>query len=149
MEHDTIKAMKLKIVTPEKIVYENEVKQVTVPTTSGQITVMQNHIPLISVIQAGELIIQDNDNGQVMAIAGGFLEVKANNEMLILADNAERAEEINLERAEQARARAIEQMEKVQNEQDVDFAKLQAVIDREMNRLRVGKKYKNLPQAKS
>src|SRR3989339_1525733 len=129
MEHDTIKAMKLKIVTPEKIVYENEVKQVTVPTTSGQITVMQNHIPLISVIQAGELIIQDNDNGQVMAIAGGFLEVKANNEMLILADNAERAEEINLERAEQARARAIEQMEKVQNEQDVDFAKLQAVID--------------------
>jgi len=140
--------MKLQIVTPEKIVYENEIKQIIIPTTSGQITVMQNHIPLISVLQAGEMTITDNDGEHIMAVAGGFLEVRANNEIIILADNAERAEEIDLERAEQARARAFEQMEKAKNEEDVDFARLQVVIDREMNRLKIGKKYKSLPQAK-
>ena len=88
--------------------------------------------------------IKDKDGEHVLAIAGGFLEIKDNNELIILADNAERADEIDLERAEEARKRALEQMEKAKTEENVDFAKLQAVIDREMNRIRVGKKYKNV-----
>lgn len=67
---------------------------------------------------------------------------------MVLADNAERAEEIDVARAEEARQRAEEEMAKIKNVQDVDFAKLQAIIDREMNRLRVARKYKNLPQSK-
>ena len=62
-----------------------------------------------------------------------------------MADNSERAEEIDLKRAEEAKKRAEEQMKQIRNVQDVDYAKLQAVIDREMNRLRVARKYKNLP----
>ena len=138
--------LKLKIATPEKVIYENEVDQVSTPTMEGEITVLPHHIPLISVLSAGELKIKDNSGEQVMALAGGFLEVRANNELVILADNAERVAEIDLERAEKARQRAEEQMSKLKNVEDVDFAKLQAVIDREMNRIRVGKKYKEIKQ---
>ncbi|PIT87851.1 MAG: ATP synthase F1 subunit epsilon [Candidatus Magasanikbacteria bacterium CG10_big_fil_rev_8_21_14_0_10_40_10] len=137
--------MNLKIVTPEKTIYENEVFQASIPTSEGEITVLPNHIPLVSILQAGEMKIKDKNGDHIMAISGGFLEVKANNEIIILADNAERADEIDLDRAQEARQRAEEQMIKAQGQEDIDFARLQAVIDRETNRLRVGKKYKKLP----
>jgi len=140
--------IKFKIVTPEKVVYEDEIIQVTIPTTDGEITVLENHIPLVSVLKSGDLIIKDKDGEHHMAVAGGFLEVNANNEIVILADNAERAGEIDLERAEEARKRAEEQMKQSKAGEDIDFAKLQAVIDREMNRIRVGKKYRKLPNIK-
>jgi F-type H+-transporting ATPase subunit epsilon len=136
--------LNLKIATPEKVIYENEVDQVSIPTMEGEITVLPHHIPLISVLAAGELRIKDKDGDHVMALAGGFLEVRANNELVILADNAERVDEIDIERAEKARQRAEEQMSQIKNAEDVDFARLQATIDREMNRVRVGKKYKNI-----
>lgn len=137
--------MKFKIVTPEKVVYENEINQVSIPTTSGEITVLQNHIPLVSVLASGELKIKDKDGEQHIAVSGGFIEVRGNNEVIILADSAERAEEIDLEKAEEARKRAEEQMKNIKNVQDVDFAKLQALIDREVNKMRVAKKYRNIP----
>lgn len=134
----------LKIATPEKVVYENQIEQVSIPTMDGEITVLPNHIPLVSVLKAGELRIIDKDGEHLMAVSGGFLEVRGNNELVILADNAEQANLIDLDRAEQARARAEEEMAKAKSGEDVDFARLQAVIDRETNRLRVGKKYKNV-----
>ncbi|MFH1947181.1 MAG: ATP synthase F1 subunit epsilon [Candidatus Magasanikbacteria bacterium] len=134
--------IKFKIATLEKVVYEDEINQVSIPTTSGEITILPNHIPLVSVVQAGELKIVDKDGEHVLAVAGGFLEVRDNNEIVILADNAERAEEIDLERAEQARERATKELEQAKSMENVDFAKLQVVLDREMNRIRVGKKYK-------
>ncbi|MFH1292098.1 MAG: F0F1 ATP synthase subunit epsilon [bacterium] len=143
------KTLKFKIITPEKIVYEDDIFQVTIPTSDGEITVLANHIPLVSVLKAGDLIIKDKNDQHHIAIAGGFLEVKSNNQIIILADNAERAEEIDLERAEEARKRAEKQMKQAKSTEDIDFAKLQGIIDREMNRIRVGKKYKKLPKARS
>lgn len=140
--------LKFKIVTPEKTVYENEIFQVSIPTMDGEITVLSHHIPLVSVLKAGELRIKDKDGDHSIAVSGGFLEVRGNNEIIILADHAERAQEIDVQKAEEARKRAEEQMKEVKNTQDVDYAKLQAVIDREMNKIRVAKKYKDLPQAK-
>jgi len=136
--------IKFKIVTPERVVYENDILQISIPTMSGEITVLPHHVPLVSVLQAGELRIKDADGDQVVAVAGGFLEVRGNNELMILADHAERAEEIDLERAEQARARAEKELEEAKHRQDVDFSKLQAVLEREMNRTRVAKKYKDV-----
>jgi len=140
--------LKFKIATPEKVVYEDEINQASIPTTSGEITILPNHIPLVSVLQAGEIKIVDKDGEHVLAVAGGFLEVRDNNEIVILADNAERAEEIDLERAEEARTRAEKELKKAKTEENIDFAKLQAVIDREMNRIRIGKKYKKLNRLK-
>ena len=136
--------LKFKIATPERVVYEDEVLQASIPTTSGEITVLPGHIPLVSVLQAGEIRIKDKEGDHVFALAGGFLEVRGNDELIILADNAERAGDIDLERAEEARKRALKEIEEAKGRQDFDFAKLQAVIDREINRVRVGKKYKNL-----
>ncbi|MFH1286890.1 MAG: ATP synthase F1 subunit epsilon [Candidatus Magasanikbacteria bacterium] len=133
-----------RIATPESVVYEDEISQVSIPTTSGEITVLPGHIPLVSVIQSGELKFSDKEGDHKFAIAGGFVEVRGKDEVIILANNAERAEEIDIERAEEARKRAIKEIEEAENRADVDFARLQAVIDREMNRIRIGKKYKKL-----
>jgi len=138
-------SLKFKIVTPEKVIYENEISQVSVPTMSGEITILPNHIPLVSVLKAGELRIKDKDGEHNMAVSGGFLEVRGNNEIVILADHAERVADIDLQKAEEARQRAEEQMKNIKNVQDVDYARLQAVIDREVNKMRVAKKYRNLP----
>lgn len=137
--------MKFKIVTPEKVIYENEILQVSIPTTSGEITVLPHHIPLVSVLAAGELKIKDKDGEHNMAVSGGFLEVRGNNEIVILADHAERVVDIDIQKAEEARKRAEEQMKNIKNVQDVDYARLQAAIDRETNKLKVAKKYRNLP----
>ena len=138
------KTLKLKIATPEKVIYENEILQVSIPTMDGEITVLPNHVPLVSVLKAGEMKIVDKDGEQILAVSGGFLEVRGQNEIVILADNAERATEIDIDRAEQARLRAEELMKQTKSVEDVDFAKLQAMIDREMNRIKVGRKYKNI-----
>lgn len=138
----------LKIVTPEKVIYQNDqIDQVSIPTSTGEITVLPNHIPLVSILQSGEMVFKENGQDQYFALSGGFLEVKDHSEVLILADNVERAHEINIEKAESAKARAEEQMKEMKNREDVDFARLQAVIDREANRLRVGKKYRKLPKS--
>ncbi|MFA7244834.1 MAG: F0F1 ATP synthase subunit epsilon [Candidatus Magasanikbacteria bacterium] len=136
--------LKFTIITPEKKVYKNDVFQVSIPTTSGEITVLPSHIPMVSVLQAGEMRIKDKDGEHPYAISGGFLEVRANSELVILADSAERADNIDLARAEEARKRAEEEMEKVKNTEDVDYARLQALIDKEMNRIRVANKYRKL-----
>ena len=138
--------LKFKIVTPEKTIYENEILQVSIPTTSGEITVLPNHIPLVSVLAAGELRIKDKDGEHHLAVSGGFLEVRGKNEVIILADHAERVEEIDLQKAEEAKQRAEEQMKNIKNVQDVDYARLQAAIDREVNKLKIAKKYRNLPR---
>lgn len=135
--------IKLKIATPEKIVYENDILQVSIPTMDGEITVLPHHIPLVSVLKAGELRIIDKEGEHLMAVSGGFLEVRGNSELVILADNAERADIIDIDRAEEARKRAEEQMAKAKSGENVDYARLQAIIDREMNRIKVGKKYRS------
>lgn len=136
--------IKFKIVTPERVVYENDVLQVTIPTTTGEITILPNHVPLISVLSAGELRIKDRDGEHTIAVVGGAVEVRPESEVVILADNAERAEEIDIARAEEARKRAEEQMQQLKHTEDVDYAKLQAVMERELNRIRIGKKYRKI-----
>ena len=136
--------LNFKIVTPEGVVYQDEIAQATIPTMDGEITILPDHVPLVSILKTGELRVKDKEGEHVMALAGGFLEMRGNNELVLLADNAERAEHIDVDRAEQARKRAEELMKQADNVADVDFAKLQAMIDREMNRIRVARKYKDV-----
>jgi F-type H+-transporting ATPase subunit epsilon len=137
--------LKFKIVTPEKVIYENEISQVSIPTMSGEVTILPKHIPLVSVLKAGELKIKDKNGEHNLAVSGGFLEVRGNNEIVILADHAERVVDIDLAKTEEAKKRAEEQMKNIKDVQNVDYARLQAVIDRELNKIRIAKKYRNLP----
>jgi len=137
-------AITFKIVTPEGVIYDDSIDKVTIPTKAGAITVYPDHAALVSVLRPGELNIHKDGNVVNLAVASGFFEVRPNSEVYIMADTAERAEEIDLERAEQARQRAEELMKQKLGAEDVDFARIQAMIDREMARISVGKKYKKI-----
>lgn len=136
------KLIKFQIVTPEKIVLEEEVKQVTAPTQMGEITVLPGHIPLVAGLVPGVISVKTkNERTEVMAVSGGFIEV-LKNKTVILADTAERAQEIDEKRAEEARQRA----QKIKEEKrfdSVEFAALQAKIEKELARLKVARKYRH------
>lgn len=135
--------IKFKIVTPDGIVYEDaSVEQVTFPTTMGELTVLPHHVPLVAQLAAGELRIQKDGRDIPLAVSRGVVEVRPKSEVVILADTAERAENIDIARAEAARARAEEALRQTAHAADVDYAKLQAVIEREFARVRVAKKYR-------
>ena len=104
--------IQFKIVTPERTVFEDTVAQATLPVTDGQVTILPNHRSYIASLRSGEIMIKlaSSANGKpgeeiLLSTSGGFLEF-AHNELVILADTAERAEEIDLKRAEEAKARA-------------------------------------------
>jgi len=137
------KVIKLKIATQEKLVSEKEIEQITIPTESGVITVLPNHIPLISTLRSGILeVIYDGGKTSEMVVSGGFLELH-DNELTILADMAERAEEIDLKKAEEARKKAIEAKQEERKHLDEEqFATVISQIERETARVRLAKKYR-------
>ncbi len=92
------------IVTPERIVYTNEVEMVIAPTVEGEVGILPLHVPLVTVLQAGELRVRFNENKDVewFAISGGYLQVHED-KVIVLAENAAIASQIDVERARQAR----------------------------------------------
>ena len=94
--------LNLEIVTPEKSVLNETVEMVTVPTTTGEIGILENHAPLISTIKPGILSYTARGNSERMVVSGGFIEISSN-KVSILADIAERSDEINVEQARSER----------------------------------------------
>lgn len=99
------------IVTPERIVYTNEVEMVIAPTLDGEVGILPLHAPLVTVLRAGELRVRYNDNKDVewFAVAGGYLQVHED-KVIVLADAAEHASRIDVERARQAKELAEQRM---------------------------------------
>ncbi len=137
--------MKFQIITPERVVFTDEVDQVSLMTSTGEITVMAHHIPLVTTIQPGELRFKKDGKESVIAVSGGFAEVKKDNSLVILADTAEHATEIDLTRAEAARDRALKTMQEPVRRDQEEFAALQANLERALNRVKIGNKYRRLP----
>ena len=133
--------LQIVITTPERIVYQDTVDSVSMPAVDGEITVLPNHIPLVSVLKAGELVIRKGSEIHPYAIGGGFIEVDGK-KLNILADTAEHVEEIDEQQAEEARQRA----EKLKEEKRFDteeYASLAAKLDRDLARLHVVRKYRH------
>jgi len=137
--------MQFKIITPEKVVYQDEIDQLTLPTQQGEITILKNHIPLVSVLKAGEMIIKKDNEEISMALSGGFVEVREK-EIIVLADTAECAEDIDEEKAEEAKKRAQKLLEESKDKGAVNYTALVVKMEKELARLRVArkKKYKNI-----
>lgn len=131
-----------KIATPDRVVYENDIDHVTIPTKAGEITVMPNHAPIVSVVKPGELRIVSNGEELPHYVAGGTLEIRPDNTMVLLADVSERAEDIDAVAAEEAYNRAKEAMERKDAVADIDYAKFQAIMERELARMNVAKKWR-------
>jgi F-type H+-transporting ATPase subunit epsilon len=136
------KKIKFEIVTPERTVLKNTVDQITLPTKSGEITILPNHVPLVSMLSPGEIIIKKEGEDISMAVSGGFVEVMVN-KVVILADTAERAEEIDPERAEEAKRRA-ENLKNQKTSDNREFAALSSRIEKELARIKVARKHRKL-----
>lgn len=132
--------IKFKIVTPEKTVFESEIDQVTLPTAEGEITVLPDHIPLISVLKAGDLVIKKDGEESDIAVSSGMIEVQKN-EITVLADTAERAEEIDLKRAEEGRKRAEDLKEKRIQLDETQYATAAAILEKNLARIKVARKH--------
>jgi len=132
-------SLHLTITTPERIVLESEVSSVNVPTVDGEIGLLPDHIPLVSLIAPGELhAVTTAGEEQIMAVSGGFIEVR-DNAVVILADTAEKAEEIDEVRAQAGREKAQKLMQERATD-DVGFADAQAAMAKELARLKVVRK---------
>ena len=132
--------IKFKIVTPERTVFEDEIDQLTLPTQEGEITVMANHIPLIAVLQAGELVAKKGSEEIAMAVSGGMVEVRSN-EITILADTAERAEEIDIARAEEAKQKAEKLKDEKIRMDETEYATAAAIFEKNLARIKVARKH--------
>ncbi len=129
------KSFKLEIVTPKKIVFSGDVTSFSAPGVVGGFQVLKSHAPLLSNIAIGEVKLVDQSGTESRyATSGGFVEVHENTVML-LAETAERSDEIDVERAESARDRARKRLTEKAGDTDIDRARL--ALYRAMNRLKV------------
>ncbi len=129
------KAFKLEIVTPNRIVFSGDVTSFSAPGVVGGFQVLKSHAPLLSNIAIGEVKLVDVSGQETRyATSGGFVEVHENKVML-LAETAERSDEIDVARAEVARDRARKRLAAKETETDYDRARL--ALFRAMNRLKV------------
>jgi len=129
------KSYKLEIVTPKMILFSGEVTSFTAPGVLGGFQVLKSHAPLLSSISVGEVKLVDAEGAEHrFATSGGVVEVR-DNKVILLAETAERSDEIDVERAESARDRARKRLAKKSAEIDIDRARL--ALFRAMNRLKV------------
>jgi F-type H+-transporting ATPase subunit epsilon len=140
------KKLKLKIVTPEKLILEEMVDQVSLPTTLGEITVLPDHISLITELTSGDVVAFTNGEHVPMAVAGGFLEVKQGEngitEVAVLADFAEHVGELSDTAIEKAKARAEELKKLMENKEHVDFEHFEAELERSLTRVKIADKWR-------
>lgn len=130
--------LRLEIVTAERSVYSDEVDAVIAPGIVGQFTILPRHAPFMTMLEPGELCLRKGGEETFIVVGGGFLEV-LQNKVVILADTAERAEEIDLERAEAAKQRAQEQL-RHRGEEELDLIRVEASLRRSLARLKVAER---------
>jgi F-type H+-transporting ATPase subunit epsilon len=140
------KQLKLKIITPERLILEEMVDQVSLPTTLGEITVLPDHIPLITGLTSGDVVALVNGEHVPMAVVGGFLEVKQDKKgitnVAVLADFAEHLSELGDEAIEKAKARAEELKKQMENKEVVDYEHFAAELERSLTRVKIADKWR-------
>src|SRR5688500_6652397 len=124
----------LQIVTPERMLVEERVDEVQIPGAEGYFGVLPGHTPLLAALAVGELLYRKGAEKTYLSIAYGFAEVLPDR-VTILARLAERAEEIDVERAEQARRRAEERL--AQSKSDFDYERARVALTKSIMRLQV------------
>lgn len=125
----------LRVVTPERLLLDEEVDEATAPGAEGEFGVLPNHTTFLSSLQPGRLMYKRGGQMHVLAVSGGFAEV-VNNTMTVLTDSAELAREINVERARQALQRAEEAL-KTLSPPDPVFMETQAALQRAQTRIQI------------
>lgn len=137
--------IRLDIVTAEQSVYSEDVDMVIAPGVQGQLGILPHHAPLMTMLEPGELVVKKGSEEFYMAVSGGFLEVRPDR-VIVMADSAERAEEIDIARAEEAKRRAEKRLEE-KYAPEVDAARAEAALRRSLIRLKIAeRRRKRRPQ---
>lgn len=129
--------IQLEVVTPERLVFEEEVEALIVPGVRGYIGIWPNHAPMVIALGTGDMVYRRQGKVYHLAVSGGFFEV-ANDRAVILSDAAERAEEIDLSRAQAALERARRRLADPGGNWDEERAR--AALDRALTRIRVAQR---------
>jgi F-type H+-transporting ATPase subunit epsilon len=130
---------RLEIVTAERVVYSEDVDAVIAPGIEGQLGILPHHAPLMTTLIPGELVVKKGGQELPLAITGGFIEVRPDR-IIVLADAAERVEEIDVARAEEAKRRAEERLK--ERGPDVDQVRAEAALRRSLVRLEIAARRK-------
>ncbi|MEN9880989.1 MAG: hypothetical protein RLZZ308_172 [Candidatus Parcubacteria bacterium] len=136
--------LKLKVVTPDTVILDEVVDSVGLPTIGGMITVLNKHVPIVATIKAGEMIVKKAGAGIGYAVYKGLVNVRPHRkgvtEVVVMLEHSEEVSSIDAKHAEEALVRAQKLRE--EKEDDVDFGEFEALIEKELNRVRIARKYK-------
>jgi len=130
--------IKLEIVTPERVVVQDEADIVVAPGTEGEFGVLINHIPFLTSLKTGEMYYRKGNQTEYLAITGGYAEILPN-QVTVLAEAAERAREIDIDRARRAMERAKERLRQAKKETR-EYARAESALSRAILRLKVTEK---------
>lgn len=142
--------MRFKLVTPERVVFEEEgIISITLPTEEGEITILPHHIPIVAKLRPGVAFLKrDDGSDEEIAVSGGFIEVKQGDSVTVLADTAERGHELSLATIEEAKRRAEQVMKEKASAGDVGFADAAAHLERELARYKTALRYSRRTRSK-
>ena len=129
--------MRLEVVSPERVVYSEDVDMIVAPGIDGELGILPRHAPLLTAIKPGEILVRQDGQDTYMAVSSGFLEV-IGNKVTVLADTAEREDEIDEDRAAEAMQRAEERVAGATAAMDLERA--MASLRRSQARLRVARR---------
>lgn len=129
--------LKFEIVTAESVIYSDDVDIVVAPGIQGQMGILPSHAPLLTTLQPGELVVRKDGEETAIFVSGGFLEIMQDR-VTVLADTAERAEEIDIARAEEAKVRAEERVK--EHVPEMDLARVEAALRRSLMRLKIAER---------
>lgn len=134
--------LKFEIVTAERVIYSDDVDIVVAPGIEGQLGILPGHAPLMTMLQPGEMLVRKDGEEVAMFVSGGFLEVMGNR-VTVLADVAERVDEIDVDRAEAARCRAEDRIKACSAE--ADLTRAEAALRRSLVRLKIAERRRKKP----
>ena len=134
--------MQLQIITAEREVFSGEVDTLVAPGVAGQLGILPNHAPLMTVLQPGELLVRTGGDESYLALSGGYLEVLGN-QVIVLADAAEDVDEIDEARAQEALARAQERISS--RASDIELEQAVASLRRAQVRVTVARRRRTTP----
>ena len=130
----------VEIITPEKVVFQGEVDSVSLPTPQGEITILPHHIPIISIVVPGSVLIRKGSDEQLFAVSRGVIEVDGKT-VRVLTETADRAAELEEEAIEKAK-KAAEQLLHEKRDDVEGFAEATALLERELARLHVARRHR-------
>jgi len=133
-----MKTLTVSIVTPDGPVYESDVEMVSTKAKSGELGILPGHIPMVAPLEIGAVRLMKDGNTELVAVSGGFLEVRPE-KVTILAQAAEKSNEIDVERALQAKERAEKRLQESKQE-NIDFKRAELALRRAMNRINVAER---------